>query len=67
MYYPNVPKRGRIYEGGDWSESFDDDDDRVWRNMLPQLHPWIRNPEGWEGEPEVVWNPHRVPVVDLKV
>ena len=35
LYYPDLPKRDRIYEGGDWSESSNDDDDLVWRSMLP--------------------------------
>ena len=67
MYYPNVPKRGRIYEGGDWSESFDDDDNPVWRGILPQLPPGIRNLDVSNGESEVVWNARRCPVVDLKL
>ena len=41
----------------------DDDNDPV---CAPQLHPLICNPKGWEGDPEPVWNPHQVPVVDLK-
>ena len=65
MYHPDVPKRGRIYEGDDWSELSGDNDNPVRRAMWPQLHPWIRNQRGWQGEPEAVWNPHWVPVVGL--
>ena len=61
-----MPKEDRIYKGDDWSESSADDDDPVWCNMLTQLHSWIRNPEGWEEEPETVWNAHRVQVTDIK-
>ena len=54
LYHPDVPKRDRIYEGDYWSESSDDNNDPVWRSMLSQLPPWIRNSEGSDGEPEAV-------------
>ena len=60
LYHPNVPKHDR-------SESSDNDNDPVWRSMLFQLSPWICNPKGSNGDPEAVWNPLRVPVVNLKL
>ena len=66
MYHPSVPKLDRLYDGGDWSESSEDNDDLVWRAMWSQLPPWIRNPKIWDEEPETVWNPHQNPVVDLR-
>ena len=65
MYHLSVPKRDRVYDCGDWSDSSDDDDDPVWP-MWPQLPPWIRNPKNWEEDPEAVWSPNRIPVVDLE-
>ena len=66
LYHPEVPKRGRIYEGDNWSESSDNNDDPVWCSMLPQMPPWIRNSKRSDEELEAVCNPWRVLFLDLK-
>ena len=65
-YHPDMSKRSKVYEGDDWSESSDDDDSPVWRSILPQLSPWIRNLGGSDGVSEEVSNAQCCSVVDLE-
>ena len=62
-YHQDMHVRDTIYEGGDWSESFDDGDNPVWRSILPQLPPWIRNPSGGGGVSEEGGTPLRLPAL----